>query len=35
MMVPRVLLAIDATTEGEEDAECEKAISHFAAGLAP
>lgn len=35
IMVPRVLLAIDANTEGEEDAECEGAIRHFAADLAP
>lgn len=35
MMVPRVLLAIDATTEGEEDAECERAINHFADRIAP
>lgn len=35
IMVPRVLLAIDANVEGEEDAECEGAIRHFAADLAP
>jgi AhpD family alkylhydroperoxidase len=34
IMVPRVLLAIDANSEGEEDAECEKAISHLGERLA-
>jgi alkylhydroperoxidase family enzyme len=28
-MVPRVLQAIDATTEGEEDAECDRAVRSF------
>jgi AhpD family alkylhydroperoxidase len=33
MMVPRVLMAIDANTEGEGDAEIETAIRHFSRAM--